>query len=222
MISVVIATHNDGAVLAETLAALVPAALDGLVREVIVADGGSNDATRSIADAFGADILEIGVLNRAACLNAGAQAARSAWVLFVPPTARLHTGFEREVAAFAEASLLPAAWLQVRGSNPAVNAATKLRCMMGGSFTERDCLLVRRSVVTKPEGGFQPMTGGSTSRTRAQLRVDGGAVMLAAVAQTAAEPIFGPDWSWIRPWLWTRRAARSGTSVTQTSANERS
>ncbi|MBX9926045.1 MAG: glycosyltransferase [Hyphomicrobiaceae bacterium] len=221
MISVVIATHNDGASLAETLAALVPAALDGLVREVIVADGGSNDTTRPVADAFGAEILELGVCHRAACLNAGAHAARSAWVLFVPPTARLRSGFEREIAAFAEASPLPAAWLQVRGSNPAANAAAKLRCIIGGSFTERDCLLVRRSVVTKPSGGFQPMTGGSITGGRALLRIDGGAAMLAAVAQSAAEPILRHDWSWTRPWLWTRRGARPGTSVTQTSANER-
>ncbi|MEZ5917510.1 MAG: glycosyltransferase [Parvularculaceae bacterium] len=49
-ISVVIPTLNAGRGLAEALAALVPAALDGLVREVIVADGGgSTDETLAIA-----------------------------------------------------------------------------------------------------------------------------------------------------------------------------
>ena len=45
MISVVIPTLNAEATLAATLAALVPAAVDGLVREVIVVDGGSSDRT---------------------------------------------------------------------------------------------------------------------------------------------------------------------------------
>ena len=43
MISVIIPTLNSEIVLAHTLAALVPAAAEGVVREVIVVDGGSSD-----------------------------------------------------------------------------------------------------------------------------------------------------------------------------------
>ena len=40
--------------LGRTLAALVPAAVDGIVREVVLADGGSSDKTILIADDAGA------------------------------------------------------------------------------------------------------------------------------------------------------------------------
>ena len=46
MISAILATRNDARRLGETLAALVPAAVDGLVRQVIIADAGSTDRTR--------------------------------------------------------------------------------------------------------------------------------------------------------------------------------
>ena len=45
MLTVVIETLNDEEALAATLAALVPAAVEGLVCEVIVHDRGSSDAT---------------------------------------------------------------------------------------------------------------------------------------------------------------------------------
>ena len=58
MISVIIPTLNAERDLAATLTALVPAAVDGLIREVIIADGGSTDRTRKIADWAGADLVE--------------------------------------------------------------------------------------------------------------------------------------------------------------------
>lgn len=53
MLTVMIPTFNDESRLARTLAALVPAAVEGLVREVIVVDGGSTDQTHSVADHAG-------------------------------------------------------------------------------------------------------------------------------------------------------------------------
>ena len=55
MISVVIPTHDDEAVLGRTLGPLVAAAVAGLVREVILADGGSVDATLDIGEDAGHD-----------------------------------------------------------------------------------------------------------------------------------------------------------------------
>ena len=57
MISVVIPTLDAEACLPDTLSALIPATVDGLVREVIVVDGGSHDRTRDIADAAGAEVI---------------------------------------------------------------------------------------------------------------------------------------------------------------------
>ena len=53
MISVIIPTLNAESTLGPTLAALVPAVVDGLVQEAILVDGGSSDETCLIADAAG-------------------------------------------------------------------------------------------------------------------------------------------------------------------------
>ena len=55
--SVVIATHDSERALVATLAALVPGATAGIVREVIVADGGSRDDTEQVADIAGCVFL---------------------------------------------------------------------------------------------------------------------------------------------------------------------
>ena len=57
MLSVVIATHDSERVLLPTLAALVAGVPTGLVREVIVADADSRDATAAIADGAGCRVL---------------------------------------------------------------------------------------------------------------------------------------------------------------------
>ena len=65
MISAVIVTLNDEARLKATLAALTAPAIDGFVREVIVADAGSTDATLAIADEAGARIVRATSRHRA-------------------------------------------------------------------------------------------------------------------------------------------------------------
>ncbi|MDQ0391669.1 hypothetical protein [Labrys monachus] len=89
MISVVIAAKDQEYALAETLAALVPAAAEGFVREVVVADGGSTDGTLIVADAVGCVIV-------AGDAAAGLRAARSEWVLLIAPGIRLEADWFRE------------------------------------------------------------------------------------------------------------------------------
>lgn len=96
MISVVIATQDNAAALSETLAGLVGAAVDGMVREVIVADGGSTDATLEIADDAGARILRTTPDRR---LAEGCAVARSDWLLILPPGRRPAEGWEAVAAA---------------------------------------------------------------------------------------------------------------------------
>jgi glycosyltransferase involved in cell wall biosynthesis len=86
MLSVVIATHNSERALLPTLSALVAGAAAGIVREVIVADAGSADATAAIADGAGCRVLSSAV-SRGARLKDAAQAARASWLMFLPPGA---------------------------------------------------------------------------------------------------------------------------------------
>jgi rSAM/selenodomain-associated transferase 2 len=102
MISVIIPTLNAGEHLARTLSALVPAAVDGLVGEVIVIDGGSSDATAAIADEAGATFVARSG-GRGYQLMAGARKARFPWLLFLHADTELEPGWEREAAGFMEA-----------------------------------------------------------------------------------------------------------------------
>ncbi|MGQ0672956.1 MAG: TIGR04283 family arsenosugar biosynthesis glycosyltransferase [Hyphomicrobium sp.] len=99
MISVVIPTLDAEAHLTRTLAALVPAAMDGVVRELIVSDGGSTDGTRAIADEAGAVIIEA-VRGRGSQLGAGAGAARCSWLMFLHADTVLAPGWDSEASDF--------------------------------------------------------------------------------------------------------------------------
>lgn len=99
MISVVIPTLNAEARLAQCLTALVAAAVDGFVREVIVADGGSHDRTQRIADQAGATLLTA-PSGRGSQLKSGAAQARQPWLLFLHADTVLAPGWEEAAARF--------------------------------------------------------------------------------------------------------------------------
>ena len=82
LISVVIPTFNAEARLPVCLEALVVPAIDALVKEVIIVDGGSSDKTVEIADAFGARIFTE-TRGRGGQLRRGASEARGEWFLFL-------------------------------------------------------------------------------------------------------------------------------------------
>jgi len=80
----VIATQDSERLLVPTLAALVAGAVNGVVREVVVADAGSRDGSAQIADGAGCRVL-ISNEGRGARLKAAAAAARAPWLLFLRP-----------------------------------------------------------------------------------------------------------------------------------------
>lgn len=105
MLSAVIATENAERILVPTLIALVPGATGGLVREVILADAGSSDATAAIADAAGCRIVATpgGLGDR---LRAAAALARGPWLLFLRPGVVLDSTWIEETRHFIEVAEL--------------------------------------------------------------------------------------------------------------------
>jgi glycosyltransferase involved in cell wall biosynthesis len=101
MISVVISARNAARPLAATLAALIPPAIDGIVRQVIVVDDGSSESTAKVADLAGADIVE-SAGDRGAQLAEGAARARFPWLLFLNAGTVLEDGWERSATAFMQ------------------------------------------------------------------------------------------------------------------------
>jgi glycosyltransferase involved in cell wall biosynthesis len=101
MLSIIIATMNSERALLPTLAALVPGAIEGLVSEAIVADGGSRDDTGRVADAAGCDFRRFdGPLGRR--LKSAAAAARAPYLLFVRPGVVLEAAWTGEAKRFIE------------------------------------------------------------------------------------------------------------------------
>lgn len=82
MLSVVIAANESERALVPTLAALVPGATAGLIREVIVADTGSRDATAEVADVAGCRLL-VSDAPLGTRLAQAAEAARGPWLMFL-------------------------------------------------------------------------------------------------------------------------------------------
>ena len=101
MISVVIPTLNAERTLAHTLAALVPAVVQGIVQEAIVVDGRSSDETRAIAEAAGTHLIEA-PRGRGSQLEAGANQARGDWLLFLHADTVLEPGWVEEAQSFIE------------------------------------------------------------------------------------------------------------------------
>jgi hypothetical protein len=126
MLSVVIATQENERELLLTLAALVPGAAAGLVREVLIADVGSHDATAAVADAAGCELL-VSTGTRGARLKAAAATARAPWLLFLQPGIVPDVTWTDETRRFmAEAELRDGAGSQAAVFRPGLGTSRPL------------------------------------------------------------------------------------------------
>jgi len=99
MLSVVIPSLDAAAELPRCLAALDEGRAQGLVGEVVIADGGSSDETAVLARAAGAKCI-IGPKGRGRQLRQGAAAAGSEWLMFLHADTVLAEGWAEEARAF--------------------------------------------------------------------------------------------------------------------------
>ncbi len=88
-LSIVIPARNESSVLAQTLERLSGAG----IREIIVADGSSDDATVTIAQSYGAHVV-VSKPGRGSQLNAGAAIATGNMLLFLHADTQLPRNFE--------------------------------------------------------------------------------------------------------------------------------
>ncbi|MFQ5774484.1 MAG: TIGR04283 family arsenosugar biosynthesis glycosyltransferase [Kiloniellaceae bacterium] len=101
-LSVVIPALNAAGTLPAALACLAEGRAAGLVREVLVVDGGSADATPALAARAGARVLAA-PCGRGRQLAAGAQAAVGDWLLFLHADTELGPGWAGAARAFIAA-----------------------------------------------------------------------------------------------------------------------
>lgn len=126
MLSVLIPTHDSAADLQALLPALVPAAVDGLIREVLVADAGSTDPTLEICEDAGVRVVSGG-------LAAAAGAAKGEWLLVLPAAMRLPGDWAERLGAFLARGKRPALLPGLR----APGFAGRLRPVEAGLVIER-------------------------------------------------------------------------------------
>lgn len=98
-ISIVILTLNAAAALRHSLPPLAAFGALGLIREVILADGGSTDETAAIAEAAGGRMV-VTDLGRGMQLAAGADVAQGDWLLFLHADTALSPGWDDAVRTF--------------------------------------------------------------------------------------------------------------------------
>lgn len=108
MLTVLFETRSHEEALARSLAALVPAAVEGFVREVIVCDRGSTDHTRYVAEHAGCHFLADGGI------AAGIRQAKADWLLFLEPGARPAEGWTEAVALHAARQSMAARFSRAR------------------------------------------------------------------------------------------------------------
>jgi len=102
MLSVVILTHNSEEGLARTLASLVSAAAEGVIREVVVVDAGSTDGTARVAEAAGCLFVASDGSWGDRVGNAITAMRRAPWIMVLQPYVLLEGEWFRELSAFIE------------------------------------------------------------------------------------------------------------------------
>ena len=208
-LSIIIPTLNAASDLPECLQALMPGLELGLIREVIVSDGGSDDATPRIAGDTGATWIT-GASGRGAQLAAGADTARGDWLLFLHADTYLSPDWAERAAHHMErrAESAAAFTLRYRSDDRAARwleaRANRGARMFGLPYGDQGLLISRK--LYDAVGGFADvplMEDVMIARALGKKRL----VLLSADARTSAEKYERDGWrkrAWSNAFLLTR------------------
>jgi hypothetical protein len=108
LISALLTDADEAPKLEASLAALAPAAIDGLVREALVVDVQAPEAVRDAAEEAGARL--VAAPSPAAGLAIACTQARGPWLLVLVSGCRLQSGWEKAARAHIERHPRDAAW----------------------------------------------------------------------------------------------------------------
>lgn len=117
MISVVVPTLNAEDTLVRTLSSLVPGVVEGLIKEVVVVDGGSEDATLEIADSTGCRVVHADAA-RGLQLWQGCREARGEWLMILHPDSQLGEGWMDQVQVHIRSFPAQAGYFHLRFDHP--------------------------------------------------------------------------------------------------------
>ncbi len=144
-LTIVVPVLNEASGLAESLQALAPLRARG--HEVIVVDGGSDDASVALAEPLADRVLHAH-RGRAAQMNAGARAATGDAIVFLHADTRLPPHADERVLSALEKNLWGRFDVEIEGRHrmlPVVAAAMNLRSRLTGIATGDQAIFVRRA-----------------------------------------------------------------------------
>lgn len=98
MLSVVIECKDQESLLIHTLSGLVAGAVDGLISDVAILDGGSQDGTLMVAEAAGCRVFQSWTLGEVM------RNIRGSWVLVLEPGAQPQAGWTEEINQYLAVS----------------------------------------------------------------------------------------------------------------------
>jgi hypothetical protein len=174
MLSVVIATEGVEQTAVATLAALVPGAAAGVVREVLLVDRAGTGVIERVADVAGCRFLPF-TGSHAAALAAGARQARSPWLMFLHAGAVLEQGWIDETAQFIQrvsTSDKPRAGIFRYARSPYADSQLRdgfkfIARMIGGPSAEQGLLIAKDHY--ERLGGYAPDARRSEARLLRRL-----------------------------------------------------
>lgn len=155
-ISVVIPTLNAEGSLPTVLLALMEGLSSGVIREVVISDGGSSDGTQKIAEDAGAKFV-VGPASRGGQLRRGAEAAEGKWLLFLHADTILSPGWSQAAEMHLESGQAGYGRLRFAGGGFAghiVSRWANLRSSLFGLPYGDQSLLVPASLYQQV-GGYQ-------------------------------------------------------------------